>query len=87
MDMHNPRRRREQMSLNDPLETLGYYVARIESLQREVDKHSELLKVAACPEGCINGAIPVDDGYGGCEARQCRFCYERNLLTPPEGEG
>lgn len=38
-----------------------------------------------CPQcGDGSGAIPISDGYGGCEAQQCQWCYEREALQQQE---
>lgn len=54
-----------------------------ESLQKQLDKHREILKAVACPN--CNGDGAYYDSMG--DVQQCQFCYERDLLiTPPEDE-
>lgn len=53
-----------------------------EALRQEVEALRGLLQVAACPANCIGGAYHGHDG----EPVQCRFCYERSMLTPPTKE-
>ena len=51
-----------------------------DELAANLKEAKELLKVAACPSNCTDGAYP--DHYG--EPVQCQFCYERGELLKGE---
>ncbi len=47
-----------------------------EAVEAELSQVRELLKVAKCPNSCIDGSIPHRI-VRGWEQEQCQWCYER----------
>ena len=51
--------------------------AELAACRAACERKDGLLRVAECPNHCIDGAITWDRG-GECEQEQCQFCYERD---------
>ena len=78
-------KRPDRSYLNGLLEQhFATYQAAHTAQQKRVEELEALLKVAACPANCVDGAY--HDNYG--EPVQCQFCYEREqALSATAREG
>ena len=84
---HEPAAREAIRTLESEREANALLTDELDQLRRERDEALALLTLAKCPECDGSGIYHQGDCDGSCDdcPVQCRFCFERSLLTRLDG--